>query len=142
MKYNLFLDDIRDPKDAFGYTNQSAYIKLEWKIVRNFNQFVEMIENNYYEHNVLPKMISFDHDLADHHYAPPEHWHRYNEWGEEQNFKEKTGYDCAKWLVNFCLDHNLHLPVCLVHSMNITGAENIVALLNNFIKFQNTEYSN
>ena len=52
------------------------------------------------------------------------------------DFKEKTGYDSAKWLIDYCLDNNLDLPLCFIHSMNPAGKENIEMLLNNFIKFK------
>ena len=64
----------------------------------------------YIETNGFPNFISFDHDLG----------------------LEESGYDCAKWLVDYCLDHNLHLPEFEVHSQNPVGKENILALLNNF----------
>lgn len=44
--YNLFLDDLRDPKNAFEITKLSIYINLEWEIVRNYNEFTEHIINN------------------------------------------------------------------------------------------------
>ena len=75
--------------------------------VYDYEGFTEFISRNG-----LPDFISFDHDLG---------------W-------EKTGYDCAKWLVEFCLDKNLILPEFQVHSQNPVGKENIEALLNNFKK--------
>ena len=60
-------------------------------------------------------MISFDHDLADEHYLKQ----------NSQEFVEKIGYDCAKWLVEYCMDHYLDLPKFYCHSMNPVGKENI-----------------
>lgn len=131
MKYNLFLDDIRTPQSAYSYTNFNPFIKEKWIIVRNYSKFVDYINKNG-----LPDFIAFDHDLALEHYAPPNQYHRYDVWAIEQNFSEKTGYDCAKWLVDFCINTNQKLPKFFCHSMNPTGRENINALLNNFIKFQ------
>lgn len=48
---------------------------------------------------------------------------------------EKTGLDCAKWLVNYCMDKDLNLPAYEVHSMNPAGGKNILSLLQNFEKF-------
>lgn len=59
----LFLDDIRWPIEAFQYTKNEIFWEKEWSIVRNYQQFVDWIIENG-----LPKLISFDHDLADEHY--------------------------------------------------------------------------
>lgn len=75
--------------------------------VKSYFEFTEFILQNR-----LPDFISFDHDLGE----------------------EKTGYDCAKWLVNFCMDNNLQLPEFSVHSQNPVGKENIQLLLENFNK--------
>ena len=75
--------------------------------VYDYEEFTEFISRNG-----LPDFISFDHDLG----------------------LGKTGYDCAKWLVEFCLDKNLILPEFQVHSQNPVGKEYIEALLNNFKK--------
>lgn len=77
--------------------------------VYNYEEFILYIEKNG-----LPDIISFDHDLG----------------------IGNSGYDCAKWLVDYCLDKNLQLPKYLVHSQNPVGKENIEYLLNNFLKFQ------
>jgi hypothetical protein len=111
----LFLDDIREPEHAFEYTKQEMFLKQKWEVVRNFDEF-----KNHIEANGMPSFISFDHDLADTHYTP-EHLH-----------KEKTGYECAMWLVDYCMDNNLHLPKYYCHSMNPVGKDKIVGLLRSF----------
>lgn len=123
--YNLFLDDLREPSDAFKYTQDSAYVDKEWEVVRSYDEFVDFIVDKYINHNDLPALISFDHDLADEHY--------YREPDEYEKFTEKTGYDCAKWIINFCLDSDISLPECKVHSMNPVGKHNIRTLLENFV---------
>lgn len=75
--------------------------------LRSYREFVDWITLHG-----LPVYISFDHDLG----------------------LAKSGYDCAKWLVDYCLDHKVPLPDFDVHSQNPVGKENITALLNNFIK--------
>jgi hypothetical protein len=50
--------------------------------------------------------------------------------------REKTGMDCAKWLVDYCMDNKKELPDFVVHSMNPAGAENIKQLLTQFKEFQ------
>ena len=44
---------------------------------------------------------------------------------------EKTGLDCAKFLVEYCADENLPLPEYLAHSANPAGKENIEKFLEN-----------
>lgn len=48
---------------------------------------------------------------------------------------DKTGYDCAKWLVDKCINERLRLPECFVHSMNPVGSQNIKNVLNDYGKF-------
>lgn len=93
--------------------------KLVW--VLNYEQFVQWIEKFG-----LPDIISFDHDLADQHYTP-------EEYQDAQNYTEKTGLDCAKWLVDYCIDNKKKMPTFYVHSANPVGADNIRGLLNNYI---------
>jgi hypothetical protein len=132
-KYNkhfLFLDDVRNPIHAFSYTKENMFIELNWEIVRNYNEFTDWIINNG-----LPLFISFDHDLADTHYTPQHLWDDYEkskEWQESQNHKEKTGYDCAKWLVEYCMDNELTCPNFYCHSMNPVGKDKINGLLTSF----------
>ncbi|RQP15800.1 MAG: hypothetical protein EAS52_13900 [Parapedobacter sp.] len=80
-------------------------------MVRDFNQFV-----NYITENGLPDLISFDHDL-----------------GVDENGETKlSGYDCAKWLVDYVMDHQVPLPRVLCHSQNPVGKENILKLFENY----------
>ena len=63
---NLFLDDIRIPKDAIGLVPSNLnqfYWGDDWVVVRDYNSFC-----NHIIKNGLPDFISFDHDLADSHY--------------------------------------------------------------------------
>ena len=119
----LFLDDIREPKEVYSYIKADIYLLDYWVIVRNYDEFV-----NYIQKHGIPYMISFDHDLADINYN-----HQNNI--DYDSYTEKTGYDCAKWLINYCLDNNLDLPTTiLIHSMNIVGTENIKSLFNTYNK--------
>ncbi|WP_172283752.1 cyclic-phosphate processing receiver domain-containing protein [Chryseobacterium sp. LAM-KRS1] len=110
----LFLDDIRCPEEAYHYTKQDFFLLKDWIIVRNYKQFIHWISEKG-----LPEMISFDHDLAD-----GEHTGNWD--------SEKTGYDCAKWLIEYCMDHHLDVPQFYSHSMNPVGKKNIINLLENF----------
>jgi len=73
--------------------------------VYDYEGFTEFITQNG-----LPDFISFDHDLGE----------------------GKTGYDCAKWLVEYCLDNQLLFSDFSVHSQNPVGKENIEKLFENF----------
>ena len=130
-RYNLFLDDFRYPSDAFSYTHDIVFNKLDWEIVRSHNEFISHIEKNFKE-GKFPELIAFDHDLDDAHYE-----HLKGEFPYE-GVKEKTGFHSAKWLIDFCIDNNLKLPDFRVHSMNPVGKENIKKLLENFKRHQNS----
>ena len=127
----LFLDDYRMPIDCASYMHRkhvdcTIYHK-DWNIVRSYLQFV-----NWIKENGLPNIISFDYDLADVEELKEDL--PIEEWFDLDSNKEYTGMDCAKWLVNYCLDNNQPLPGYLIHSVNPTGAENIEGLFVSFLK--------
>lgn len=105
MSYALFLDDERTINDvtwlAFPEHNR-------WSVVRTMDDFIRTI----YTFGV-PAFITFDHDLADQDYV------------RGISDSEKTGYSCAKWLVDFCYDRGLKFPGYEVHSMNPIGRKRI-----------------
>lgn len=125
---NLFLDDIRTPESVSNYIIsplKSMYRLEHWEIVRNYDEFVKWIEENG-----LPEKISFDHDLADVHYDP-------TTWVEGFEYLEKTGLDCAKWLVDYCIQNDKVLPSYFIHSQNTVGSSNIKNYLENYKKIKN-----
>ena len=68
--------------------------------------------------------ISFDHDLG---------------IDSEGNLL-KSGYDLAKWLVRNDLEHTYPLPTNFkykVHSQNPIGKQNIISLLEGYLKHKN-----
>ena len=125
-RYNIFLDDIRTPSQCYHYTGNGVYLMDDWVVVRSYEDFVKMVTDNG-----VPTVISFDHDLADFHYKvqndlSPEYY---------DSCVEKTGYHCAQWLLNFCLDYNYQIPtVVYIHSMNTIGSKNIASLFNTYKK--------
>lgn len=124
MYYNLFLDDERFPQQV-TWVNLPA---VEWQIVRNYNEFVETIKRQG-----APYHVSFDNDLADEHYSnvlPEDKDGNFKKINA--SFKEKTGYDCAKFLVNYCRENDIKFPYYTVHSMNPVGKENIIALIESY----------
>ena len=114
----IYLDDIRTPQTQ------------GWIIIRNFKDFVKWIEKNG-----LPGFISFDHDLSDEHYGMIGKTD-FLDWKEyyQQQDREYTGYDCAKWLCEYCLENNLPIPDWNVHSANTVGKENINFILKHYQK--------
>ena len=124
--YNLFLDDVRVPGEVGNYIYptelKSLYRLGEWEIVRRYESFVSIIQERG-----LPELVSFDHDLADIHYDPMT-------CRESFTYHDKTGFDCALWMVEYCRSKNLDLPNFLVHSLNPDGKERILNLLNNYKK--------
>lgn len=139
MNILLWLDDIRNPflnlEGKVPKDENGEDYKINW--VLNYEEFVKWIEMFG-----LPNAISFDHDLADEHYTPEYFWNdyqeskKYQEW-KSNHYQEKTGMDCAKWLVDYCIDNKEKLPKIFVHSANPVGADNIKYLLDNFLKYCN-----
>lgn len=119
----LFLDDFREPIDCSYYMpafTREDY-KKEWEIVRSYDEFV-----NWIKENGIPALISFDHDLAS------EHYHDANTQVKSidyNSYKEKTGYHCAKWLAEYCIENNIQIPNYYAHTMNEAGGKNIRSIL-------------
>lgn len=124
MSYYLFLDDERMPSNV---TWVNLPENVDWTIVRSYTQFVETILQKG-----LPKFISFDHDLADEHYIQSIMLNEKIGMFEYNSVEEKTGYDCAKWLVEYCMQKGIDVPPYTVHSMSIVGRENIINYLENY----------
>lgn len=111
--YNLFLDDLREPRYCSVDGGDDRYRELEWVVVRSHYDFMQTIIDRFNQ-NEIPDIVSFDHDLA--------------------NGDDKTGNDSAKFLVQWCVDNSIDLPECLVHSMNPIGAKRIRETINDYKK--------
>jgi len=126
----IYLDDIRTPVDT------------NWIVVRSYDEFVDKVKEIGFE-NI--EIVSLDHDLGDsameeyHNNVSPNFKLDYN------NIKEKTGYDCAKWLVEYYFDNygtqekraekkknGILFPTVYTHSANPIGSANIMGYINNF----------
>lgn len=120
-KILLWLDDSRNPleNDWLVFSPIGRDVDTHW--VKSHEEFVRWIECNG-----LPDGICFDHDLGDYHI---------DKETKELIHQEKTGMDCAKWLVNFCITQNFKLPKYNIQSGNSVGKENIDCLLKNYIKY-------
>lgn len=123
----LFLDDTRTP-ESVTWVMLPASIN-DWDIVRSYAQFVE-----YINRNGLPEFIAFDHDLGDEHYKDFFRCRAEGQPLDYDAYTEKTGYDCVKWLVNYCIENDLDFPDYIVHSMNNIGADNIRGLVSSYKK--------
>lgn len=114
MKILLWLDDIRNP---FDYVDERTWIEAYSPIgienvkciwIKTYNEFCD-----YINQHGLPDAICFDNDLGE----------------------EKEGYDCAKFVVNYCLNNDSPAPLYNIQSANPVAVENIDCYLKNFIEF-------
>jgi len=125
----LFLDDVRNPINCTAYMRPANIYLEDWDVVRTYDEFVDYITKNG-----VPDEISFDHDLSDEHYDPSMYESTDKYTKKYDSFKEKTGYDCAKWLSEYCIKNVIPMPKCYVHSMNPVGRDNIQSVLNTLNK--------
>jgi len=133
----IYLDDIRTP------------LSNDWIVVRNYDEFVNKVtEIGLGE----IETISLDHDLGD--TAMDEYFTNVspNYKLDYDNIKEKTGYDSAKWIVDYFYEMNpdriemcrtkkginkIKFPLVVVHSANPIGSANIMGYVNNFLMNEN-----
>lgn len=124
LRKTLYLDDVRTPKETLPNAHP-------WVVVRNYDEFV-----NYITHNGVPDLISFDHDLAKEHME--DYYAQVFQNGYQipnyEEFKEKTGLDCAKFLCEYAQRMNQEIKSCVVHSHNPVGSQNIMSYINGFMK--------
>lgn len=133
MKTLLWLDDIRDPLEDNWLVFSPIEQPFEVSWVKSYDEFVYWINKNG-----LPTAICFDHDLG----LPNQlKWRNKGKSKRESRrlakLEEKTGKDCADYLVNYCIDNDLDLPLYNIQSANPVGKENIDKLLKNFNQFKN-----
>jgi hypothetical protein len=151
MKTLLWLDDIRNPYKPNAFKRcvnwlfkrkvidwQAIYFpsydkndKIVW--VKNYEQFV-----NYIEKNGLPNQISLDHDLGSENFVYNVKKTRTNPFGKMIGQRvRKSGYDCCKWLIDYCQDNDKNLidVKFTFQTSNVVGKENMSTLLINFNKF-------
>lgn len=117
--YYIFLDDERNPCEV----KWTQIPDLPWTVVRTYGNFKALITVKGY----LPEFISFDHDLGIEHYS-----NLVKNESDYNKYKEKTGYDCAKWLIDYCAQNELTIPKYTIHSLNPIGASNIRSLLESY----------
>jgi hypothetical protein len=122
MKKNkiwLYLDDVRVPTEG------------DWQVVRSYDEFISHINLNGLENYEL---ISLDHDLGEgamvEYYTnvKPNYELDYN------RIEEKTGMDCARFLVAEAMNKKIQLPTVYVHSANPIGSANMMGYINNYFR--------
>lgn len=110
----LWLDDSRNPltDDWLVFSPISQPFETIW--VKSYDEFTAWITENG-----LPDAICFDNDIEDF---------------SGINGTELEGKDCAKWLVEYCLDNKLNIPKWNCQSSNPNAKDFINGLLLSFIK--------
>lgn len=136
MKKLLWLDDVRNPHEdnwlVFSPIVLEDISEVIW--VKSYTEFV-----NWIKFNGLPDAICFDHDLGMDVALNARAKGMSKRESRKLKQKEMTGMDCAKWLVDYCIDNKLTLPLYNIQSANPVGKENIDGLLKGFIKHQNNK---
>lgn len=125
MKKRIYLDDVRTP---ISPNNEWVEGVEEWTVVRSYDEFVKTVTEIGLE-NI--EVISLDHDLGD---SAMKEWYTnvyHNYKLDYNNITEKTGYDCAKWLVEQWMDGKPVVDV-YTHSANAIGSANIMGYINNY----------
>ena len=122
-KIKVFLDDIRTPfMSHHNGKGLGAEFTNDWVIARDFDEFVNIIDNNFDNIN----LISFDHDLA----------------CFDENGEELTGKTAVNYVIDYCLDNDKKFPDWYAHTDNTNGKENIVGAIINFLnKVENKDIS-
>jgi hypothetical protein len=129
----LWLDDIRNPmEDNWLVFSPITPTEVVW--VKSYSEFT-----NWITENGLPEAICFDHDLGMEVAVKARSKGMSKRKSRELKKLEKTGYDCAKWLIDYCLDRYDHpLPLYNIQSANPVGKENIDACLKHYNKHINS----
>lgn len=88
-------------------------IDTDWTIVRSYHDFIFLVNQSF----DLIKMVSLDYHLND--TVSP----------------DKTGLDCAKYLIDYCDKNHKPLPRILAHDRDVVGTQEIVQFVNNHLFF-------
>ena len=127
----LWLDDWRNPWDEeidwMVFSPIGRDVDVVW--VKSYKQFTEWITTHG-----LPDAICFDHDLGKLTEVEMRKLGYSKKEAREKKNMELSGYDCAKWLVDYCMEKNTDIPVFNIQSSNGAGKLNIESYLNNYRK--------
>lgn len=109
-KVIIFIDDFRKPNKYVNVNINRVYQAY------SYDDFISLLNKLYNKYGVVDE-VWFDHDLG-----PVE---------------EGNGLDCAKYLVQFCMDHKMNLPEYHIQSANSVGKMNIDSYLKSYLKSLN-----
>jgi hypothetical protein len=98
--YKIYLDDLRTP------------VNTEWIVVRSYDEFVAKVKEIGLG-NI--EVVTLDHDLGD--TAVKEYFNNTskNYTLNYENIEEKTGYDAAKWMVDWFLRSKIRITIVRKH---------------------------
>jgi hypothetical protein len=119
----IYLDDIRTPVDK------------DWLVVKNYEEFVKAVDS--FDIDQI-ECISLDHDLD---YTAMAEYFNSTDDKRELNYeliKEKTGMDCAKYLVEKWINTGKTCKV-MIHSANEPGSINMKSYINSYKKSVNED---
>ena len=120
--YGIFLDDERNPEDVYWIDYQH---NIQWFVVNRAVDFMFAVSN--LEESVSEYCFSFDHDIQSYTLAG----------------NEVTGYDCLKYLVDYCLNSGYRMPGKVwFHTQNPIGWKNMRSYYLNAVEHQNCSYTN
>ena len=127
----LWLDDWRNPWDEeidwMVFSPIGRDVNVVW--VKSYKEFTEWISTNG-----LPDAICFDHDLGKLTEVEMRKLGYSKKEAREKKNMELSGYDCAKWLVDYCMEKNTDISGFNIQSSNGAGKLNIESYLNNYRK--------
>lgn len=125
----LWLDDCRNPHDNevdwLVFSPIGRDVEVHW--VKSYREFTKWITDNG-----LPDGICFDHDLGKETERDLIAQGYSKKEARKHKGEEKSGHDCAKWLIDYCIDHNLNLPAYSSQSANPVGRENLLSILDQY----------
>ena len=78
--------------------------------VKNYDEFVGQVKA--FGKHISECIVHFDHDLGE----------------------DKSGYDCAKWLVDWCIENDYAVPDYDIQSSNPVGRQNIESVFESYWK--------
>ncbi len=133
METLLWLDDIRNPREEIwcNWIIEAGLNPGDYNIVwvKSYAEFTKWISTNG-----LPAVICFDHDLGEDVAKGRVSKGMSKRQARILKRESLSGFDCAKWLIEFCLDNLINAPEFKIQSANPVGAENIKGLIENFRK--------
>lgn len=118
MTYTLIVDDERSIPDIYFKEKMNrVYLNDDILLVRNTHDFYESLILKG-----MPHTVSFDHDLS------------LDEYEINGRMYPDNGMSCAKILCDYHSENSdTEFPLCLVHSANPVGKENIMSYIKSYI---------